>query len=57
TMGTSACSTDANMNCTKVSYVPRWRWLDLFVQLFIHVGCLYGFYLMLTSAKLATSLW
>ena len=48
---------DANMNCTKVTYVPRWRWPDLAVQLFIHLGCLYGFYLILTSVKLATTAW
>jgi stearoyl-CoA desaturase (delta-9 desaturase) len=38
-------------------YVARWRWPDLTVQLFIHLGCLYGFYLIFTSAKLLTTIW
>lgn len=40
-----------------VEYVPKIKWLDLFVQIFIHGGCFYGFYLMFTQAKLLTSLW
>lgn len=42
---------------TKVDYVSRWRWPDLAVQLFIHIGCLYGFYLIFTSVKLLTAIW
>lgn len=38
-------------------YVATWRWPDLAVQLFIHVGCLYGFYLILTSVRLLTTIW
>jgi hypothetical protein len=41
----------------KSDYVSQWRWPDLAVQLFIHVGCLYGFYLMFTSVKVLTSIW
>jgi hypothetical protein len=40
-----------------VNYVPRWRWPDLTVQLFVHFGCLYGFYLIFTSVKLLTTVW
>lgn len=42
---------------SKSGYVAQWRWPDLAVQLFIHIGCLYGFYLMFTSAKVLTSIW
>ncbi|XP_034944269.1 acyl-CoA Delta(11) desaturase [Chelonus insularis] len=38
-------------------YIPKIKWLDLSVQIFIHVGCLYGLYLMFTKAKLLTSIW
>jgi hypothetical protein len=62
--GASFVDADANMNCTKRrpeevtdGYVARWRWPDLAVQVFIHVGCLYGFYLIFTSVKLLTTLW
>ncbi|KAL2715606.1 acyl-CoA Delta-9 desaturase [Vespula squamosa] len=41
----------------RVEYVPKIKWLDLSAQIFIHGGCLYGFYLMFTQAKLLTSLW
>lgn len=41
----------------KTEYVPRLKWLDLSAQIFIHAGCLYGLYLVLTQAKLLTTLW
>lgn len=41
----------------KIEYVPRIKWLDLIVQIFIHAGCLYGLYLVLTQAKWLTTLW
>ena len=41
----------------KVVYVPRIKWPDLGAQIFIHVGFLYGLYLVLTQAKLLTTLW
>lgn len=37
-------------------YDCRYRWPDLIVQLFIHVGCLYGLYLCLVSARFYTTL-
>ncbi|XP_018327887.1 acyl-CoA Delta(11) desaturase [Agrilus planipennis] len=40
----------------KEKFIPHIRWPDLIAQVYIHVGLLYGVYLMLTSAKLATSL-
>ncbi|KAF2889774.1 hypothetical protein ILUMI_16399 [Ignelater luminosus] len=40
----------------KEQFVPRIKWPDLTVQIFIHGGCLYGIFLMITSAKLLTSL-
>lgn len=38
-------------------YSPRIRWPDLTAQLFIHIGCLYGAFLMCTAAKMYTNLW
>lgn len=42
---------------TEDIYVPRIKWPDLLVQIFIHGGCLYGLYLIFTQARLLTSLW
>ncbi|XP_018304659.1 acyl-CoA Delta(11) desaturase [Mycetomoellerius zeteki] len=50
-------TTQKNDESTEIKYVPRIKWLDLSAQLFIHGGCLYGLYLVLTQAKLLTSLW
>lgn len=41
----------------KIEYVPKIKWLDFFVQIFIHAGGLYGLYLVFTQAKLLTILW
>jgi hypothetical protein len=41
----------------KIRFEAKWRWPDLTVQLFIHLGCLYGFYLIFTSVKMLTTLW
>lgn len=41
----------------KIAYVPRIKWLDLSAQIFIHVGFLYGLYLVFTQAKLLTTIW
>jgi hypothetical protein len=41
----------------KSDYVSQWRYPDLAVQLFIHVGSLYGFYLVFTSVKVLTLIW
>lgn len=38
------------------SFRPKIRWPDFAVQLFIHIGCLYGLYLCLVSAKFYTTL-
>lgn len=40
----------------KEEFVSRLRWPDLTAQVFIHLGCLYGFYLILVSAKIYTTL-
>lgn len=37
-------------------FKPSIRWPDLVVQLFIHLGCLYGLFLCLWSAKILTIL-
>lgn len=37
-------------------FVPRIRWPDFTAQVFIHLGCLYGVYLSLVSAKVYTTL-
>lgn len=40
----------------KKAFKPQIRWPDLIVQIFLHVGCVYGIFLILTSAKIYTSL-
>jgi hypothetical protein len=56
--GTAKGSAETEMQVAdKINYVPEWRWPDLTVQLFIHLGCLYGFYLIFTSVKMLTTLW
>lgn len=40
----------------KNTFKPQIRWPDLIVQIFLHVGCLYGIFLILTTAKFYTSL-
>lgn len=40
-----------------LGYEPQIRWPDLIVQLFVHLGCLYGIYLALVSAHILTSVW
>lgn len=37
-------------------FVPHIKWPDFIVQLFIHVGCLYGLYLAIFHARFYTSL-
>lgn len=52
-----ATSKKNDESANNVEYVPRIKWLDLSAQIFIHAGCLYGLYLVLTQAKLLTTLW
>lgn len=41
-----------------VEYVPKIMWPDLFAQLFVHGGCVYGLYLILTGQVMFyTVLW
>ncbi|KAK9884980.1 hypothetical protein WA026_009212 [Henosepilachna vigintioctopunctata] len=40
----------------ETTYVPSIKWPDLTAQLFIHIGCLYGLYLCLVSARFYTTL-
>ncbi|XP_056640704.1 acyl-CoA Delta-9 desaturase-like [Diorhabda sublineata] len=35
-------------------FVPKIRWPDTLVQLYLHLGCLYGLYLCVVSAKFVT---
>lgn len=57
TIVTSVTRSETAETVAKNDYVSQWRWPDLAVQLFIHVGCLYGFYLMVTSVKVFTLIW
>lgn len=41
---------------TTVKYVSRMRWPDFFVQTFIHLGAVYGLYLLF-HVKFLTILW
>ncbi|KAK5650533.1 hypothetical protein RI129_001562 [Pyrocoelia pectoralis] len=47
---------ELNSKTEKDEFSPKIKWPDLIAQIFIHGGCIYGFFLMLTSAKLLTSL-
>lgn len=38
-------------------FVAGIRWPDLMVQIFLHAGCLYGFYLIFAAAKWYTTIW
>lgn len=57
------CSNNNNNKVSDVSsligkkYVPEIRWPDLFAQIFVHGGALYGLYLVFVSAKALTVLW
>ena len=48
---------DENYRSSKVEYVPHTMWPDLMALLFVHVGCIYGLYLIFTQAKLLTAIW
>ncbi|XP_076629182.1 uncharacterized protein LOC143345695 [Colletes latitarsis] len=48
---------DKSYYSSKAKYVSRIRWPDLIAQIFIHTGCVYGFYLIFTEAQLLTALW
>lgn len=48
---------DETYRSSKVEYVPRITWPDLIALIFVHVGCIYGLYLIFTEAKLLTTLW
>lgn len=39
---------------TNEEFVPHIRWPDTIVQTYLHLGCLYGLYLALVSAKFYT---
>lgn len=40
-----------------VAFVPRFRWPDLIVQIFLHVGALYGLLFQFYSIKFFTMIW
>lgn len=48
---------DETYRSSKVEYVPRITWPDFIALVFVHVGCIYGLYLIFTEAKLLTTLW
>ncbi|XP_068972638.1 acyl-CoA Delta-9 desaturase-like isoform X1 [Bombus flavifrons] len=48
---------DETYRSSKAEYVPRITWPDLIALIFVHVGCIYGLYLIFTEAKLLTTLW
>ena len=50
-------SADESYRSSKAKYVPQITWPDLIAQIFVHVGCIYGLYLILMDAKLLTILW
>lgn len=50
------CNKNLMSSTKQTEFKPQIRWPDLFAQIFIHAGCLYGFYL-LAYVKLYTILW
>ncbi|XP_074039157.1 acyl-CoA Delta-9 desaturase [Leptinotarsa decemlineata] len=48
--------TASEINTKTEDFVPQIRWPDTIVQLFLHIGCLYGLFLCLVSAKFYTTL-
>lgn len=48
---------DGSYRSSEEEYVPRISWLNLIGLLFVHIGGLYGFYLIFVEAKLSTTLW
>ncbi|XP_006624917.1 acyl-CoA Delta(11) desaturase [Apis dorsata] len=48
---------DGSYRSTETEYVPRISWSNLIGLLFVHIGGLYGFYLIFVEAKLSTTLW
>lgn len=42
---------------TEQKFKPQIRWLDLIAILYVHVGALYGLYLLLVSRDIRNFLW
>lgn len=49
-------NTEEDVKSVSEPFKPTIRWPDLTVQLFIHLGCLYGFYLAAFRARFYTTL-
>lgn len=47
---------ETNEKTKTEEFVPQIRWPDTIVQLYLHLGSLYGLYLCLVSAKFYTTL-
>lgn len=50
-------NTDKEVINNNEIFQPKIRWPDLVVQIFLHVGALYGFLILFWSIKLYTFLW
>ncbi|XP_061929496.1 acyl-CoA Delta-9 desaturase isoform X3 [Apis cerana] len=48
---------DGSYRSSETEYVPHISWSNLIGLLFVHIGGLYGFYLIFVEAKLSTTLW
>lgn len=48
---------NASATATSEIFEPKIRWPDLIVQIFLHVGAIYGFLFLFWSIKFYTFLW
>lgn len=45
------------INDSNIKFEPQIRWLDLIAILYVHLGCVYGLYLLVCSRSLKSYIW
>lgn len=45
------------INDSIIKFEPQIRWLDFIAILYVHLGCIYGLYLLVCSRSLKTYIW
>lgn len=45
------------INDSSIKFEPQIRWLDFIAILYVHLGCLYGIYLLILSRSLKNYIW
>ena len=48
---------NVGMDCEKIKFEPQVKWLDLSGLLFVHLGCIYGLYLLVLSRSFKNYIW